>query len=63
MKKIVAIGDYNNDVEMIRTAGVGVAVANAASEAKAVADVITVSNEEHAIAKVIYDIESGSIRV
>ena len=63
MRKIVAIGDYNNDVEMIRTAGVGVAVANAAPEAKAVADVVTVSNEEHAIAKVIYDIESGSIRV
>lgn len=59
MNKTVAIGDYFNDIEMIKTAGVGVAVANARPEVKAVADHITVSNEEHAIAQVISDIESG----
>ena len=60
--KTVAIGDYNNDISMIRAAGVGVAVANAVNEAKAVADIVTVSNEEHAIAKIIEMIDNGEIR-
>lgn len=59
MKNTYAIGDYNNDVSMIKAAGVGYAVANAVDEAKAVADRITVSNEEHAIARIIKDIEEG----
>lgn len=61
--RVIAVGDYNNDVTMLKTAGLGIAVANAVDEAKAAADLITVSNEEHAIAKIIYDIESGSIRI
>ena len=62
MKKTVAVGDYYNDVSMIKAAGVGVAVANAVDEAKAAADYITVSNEESAIAHIIYDIEKGNIK-
>ncbi len=58
----LAIGDYDNDVSMIKLAGVGVAVANASPNAKAAADWITVSNNEHAIAKVIDDIDKGRIR-
>jgi hydroxymethylpyrimidine pyrophosphatase-like HAD family hydrolase len=48
---------------MIREAGVGIAVANATPEAKAAADLVTVSNEEHAIAKIISDIECGRIKI
>lgn len=59
--RCIAIGDYNNDVSMIRAAGVGVAVANACPEALAAADIVTASNEEHAIAKVIEGVESGKI--
>lgn len=55
----IAIGDYNNDISMFRAAGVGIAVSNACAEALAEADFITVSNEEHAIARVIHDLESG----
>lgn len=62
MSRTVAIGDYNNDVSMIKAAGVGIAVANATEEAKAAADIITVSNEESAIAKVIEEIERGEIK-
>ncbi len=62
-KKTIATGDYNNDVPMFKSAGLGIAVANACEEAKAAADHITVSNEEHAIAKVIYDIESGALKI
>ena len=54
----VAIGDYDNDVAMIRAAGLGVAVSNASPSAIAAADLVTVSNDEHAIARVIFDIES-----
>ena len=60
-KRIVAVGDYNNDVAMIKDAGVGIAVANATDEAKAASDYITVSNEEDAIAKIIEDIEHERI--
>ena len=59
--RTVAIGDYDNDVGMLSAAKLGIAVANASPTAKAAADLVTVSNEEHAIAKVIYDIESGVI--
>ena len=62
MRHTLAIGDYDNDVSMIKRAGVGVAVANATKSAKAAADLITVSNKEHAIAKVIDDIDKGRIR-
>lgn len=62
VNKIVAVGDYNNDVSMIKAATVGVAVGNACIEAKAAADVITVSNEEHAIAKIIQGIETEEIK-
>lgn len=61
IKKTIGIGDYDNDIGMLKTAGLGVAVANAADSAKAVADMITVSNEEHAIAQVIHDLDSGKI--
>lgn len=61
MKNTIAVGDYNNDVSMIKAAGVGIAVGNAIAEAKAAADIITVTNNEHAIAKIIDDIDKGII--
>ena len=61
-RRSVALGDYDNDVSMLRAAGVGVAVGNASANAKAAADRVTVTNEEDAIARVISDIESGEIR-
>lgn len=63
VEKTVAVGDYDNDIGMLRAAGVGVAVANAIPEAKAAADHVTVSNEEHAIAAIIRDIERGVLVV
>ncbi len=57
--KTIAVGDYDNDVGMLQTAGLGVAVANASAAALAAADAVTVCNEEHAIAQVICDLECG----
>lgn len=62
LKNTYAIGDYNNDVSMLTLAGVGVAVSNATDEAKAAADFITASNEEDAIARLIYGIEKGEFK-
>ena len=59
INKTIAIGDYNNDIPMFGAAKIGIAVANACQDALDAADFVTVSNEEHAIAKVIYDIENG----
>ena len=59
--RTIAIGDYNNDIKMLRSSGIGVAVANAKPEVKAVADYITVSNEEHAIARVIEALQKGEL--
>ncbi len=51
--KIYAVGDYYNDMEMIRAADVGIATRNAVAPLQEIADVITVSNDEHAIADII----------
>ena len=61
VKRTVAVGDYNNDVPMLREAGLGVAVSNAVEAALAAADYVTVSNEEHAIAKIISELDSGKL--
>ena len=59
MGKTVAIGDFDNDVGMLKVAKLGIAVSNASKTALDAADIVTVSNEEHAIARVIYDLENG----
>ena len=50
---MIACGDGYNDLSMIRFAGLGVAMANAAKEIQAEADFVTLSNEEDGIAHVI----------
>lgn len=52
-EEIMACGDGENDIEMIREAGFGVAVKNACSGAKEVADYITGNNDEQGVAKAI----------
>lgn len=58
VRTFIAIGDYDNDVSMLTEADIGIAVSNASSKAKEAADYITVSNEEDAIAKIIYSLEN-----
>jgi len=61
--KTIAVGDYYNDVSMLKTAGLGFAVANAAADVKAAADHVTVSNNEHAVAAVIDGLDRGIYRL
>lgn len=51
--EIIAIGDNRNDQSMIKYAGLGVAVQNASEDTKKIADVVTVSNEDSAIAAIM----------
>lgn len=53
MSEVVAMGDSLNDMTMIRAAGLGVAMGNAQEALKAAADLVTVTNDEHAVAKII----------
>lgn len=59
--KTIAIGDYNNDISMIKEADIGCAVANACDDLKKIADFISVSNNESAIAYVINKLDEGAL--
>jgi len=50
LSAVIAFGDDTNDVEMIRDAGIGVAMANAVDSIKSVADHITLSNDKDGVA-------------
>ncbi len=50
---VICIGDEINDLEMIRYAGLGVAMGNAIPAIKAVADYVTRTNEEDGVAHVV----------
>ncbi len=52
-EEIMAVGDGHNDTDMIREAGLGVAMGNGADALKAQADYITESNEEDGAAKAL----------
>jgi len=52
-EQVISIGDEINDLEMIRHAGLGVAMGNAIPAVKAVADHVTLSNEEDGVAHVV----------
>ncbi len=54
-EEVIAIGDGFNDVTMIKYAGLGVAMGNAHDDIKAIANHVTLSNDEDGVAKVIED--------
>lgn len=57
-EEVVAFGDAENDLLMLKNAGLGVAMGNAAPELKAQADFVTAGNDEDGIAQVLEDILS-----
>lgn len=52
-EEIMACGDGDNDIVMLKEAGFGVAMANGEDKVKEAADYITLSNEEDGVADVI----------
>lgn len=52
-EEVMAIGDSFNDLEMIKYAGVGVAMGNARREIQDQADIVTATNQEDGVAEAI----------
>ena len=60
LEDTIAVGNYYNDIDMIRKAGTGIAVANSVDEAKLAADYVTENDNEHgAIAEIIEKMLKG----
>ncbi len=59
MQHVVAFGDDINDVDMVQASGLGVAVENAIPEVKAVADRITLSNDDDGVALILQELLAG----
>ncbi len=56
MKNVIAFGDNYNDIEMLKSVGLGVAVANAIDEVLQIANKITDTNKNDGVAKVIQEL-------
>lgn len=50
LEKVVAFGDEVNDIDMLKAAGLGIAMGNADPEVKRYADCVTLSNDEDGVA-------------
>lgn len=46
----MAIGDTQNDLDILQTAAVGVAMGNASDDVRDIADFVTLTNEEDGVA-------------
>ena len=55
-KKVIATGDFQNDIEMLQLADYGIAPANAQGDVKRIADIIGVSNDDDLIHDIVYRI-------
>lgn len=53
IEEIVAIGDNQNDLEMIQNAGLGIIMGNSALASKKLNKIITKSNDENGVAEAI----------
>ncbi len=59
LEETMAIGDTENDLTILQTAGVGVAMQNATEDVKAVANYTTLCNDESGVAHAIYHFCEG----
>lgn len=57
ISEVMAFGDGGNDVEMLRHAGVGVAMGNASNEVKKYAKVVTESVDNDGVARILRQID------
>jgi Cof subfamily protein (haloacid dehalogenase superfamily) len=55
VEKCIAVGDSGNDIEMLRVAGLGVAMRNAQDEVKNVADAVVADNNHDGCAEAVYN--------
>lgn len=55
LSEVICIGDNENDIDMIKIAGLGVAMKNSCKKLLEICDEVTSSNDDFGVAKVIYD--------
>ena len=53
LEETIAVGDAYNDIEILKTAGLAVAMGNSIDEVKKIADFVTDDNDNDGVAKVI----------
>lgn len=58
-KQTIAVGDYENDIQMIEMADIGYAVGNATEKVKSAADKVTKPVWESAMANIIEDLKKS----
>ena len=56
MDKVISFGDNYNDIDLLEASGMGVAVANAKDEVKAIANRLTETNKNDGVAIILEDI-------
>ncbi len=59
LQDLVAFGDDNNDIDLLRAAGVGIAMANATPGVLEVADYVTTSNDQDGVGEVLRTMLKG----
>jgi len=60
MQSVIAFGDEENDIEILKLAGIGVAVGNASPQTKKAADYVVESNDEDGVARFLRNFLSPS---
>ena len=50
----MAFGDGENDMDMLKFAGIGIAMGNADTQVKAIADEVTESVDENGVVRALY---------
>lgn len=55
--RILAIGNYHNDITMLQFAGMGIAMGNSPEEVKLAANAVALSNSEDGVARALYEHE------
>lgn len=53
MNQVMALGDSDNDMDMLKAAGLAVAMENGTAAIKSIADYVTLSNEENGVSEAI----------
>ena len=61
LSQVAALGDGQNDMEMLREAGLGIAMGNASDGVKSAADWITGTNDEDGVAQAVGRLVSNGL--
>ena len=59
LSRVMALGDHDNDIPMLKAAGIGVAMGNASPAALMAADAVTVSAQQNGVARAVRAIALG----